>query len=65
MPDDRRLYDVKQLADLLRADVELAMFDLLPDGDLPEGVRQKILYWVGRAWDAGRWAGREEDRRST
>jgi hypothetical protein len=60
--EDRRRYDVQQLSDLLRADIELAIFDVLPDGNLPAHVRDKVLYWIGRTWDAGRWAGREEKR---
>jgi hypothetical protein len=49
-PTLRRVYDIEDLSKLLAADLEIEIHPLC----LPDKARQKIIYWIGRAYDAGR-----------
>lgn len=51
-PTQRRMYDVEDLVKLLVGDIEI---DLQPYTVSPE-LREKLFYWIGRGWDAGRAA---------
>ena len=57
---DRRDYDVKDYVDLLAADLEIGLFAVLPDGEISRELKQRIAYYLGRAWDAGRFAALDE-----
>jgi hypothetical protein len=46
------MYDVEDLVKLLVGDIEI---DLQPYTVSPE-LREKLFYWIGRGWDAGRAA---------